>query len=170
VPDASTFLEVSTTLEGAKAAQRRLQRMDRIGRARVMFEAVKKAAAPMAARARELAPIRTGALRKAIELTKVRGVGGDQTVFVYTVGLGQLTKKSDFSEISLFKGPTFYAGILEYGAKTRGIRGLKGKGKGQPPGFKAFRYLRRAFRQKRQIARFNFSDHILRELVKEARR
>lgn len=148
------------TLQGAKELQLKFKRLEAVASARKMRAAVLKAARPIAARARELAPIKTGLLRRSIGIHPQPIGSGRKAEYAYTIGLPN----------HLFRGAAFYGGILEFGAKTRGVPFRTGKGSGEPPGIKPVRFLRKAFRQKRQIARFRFSDEILKQLSSEARR
>ena len=105
--------KATAVLTGDKQLNRVLRRLSGKDAKAAIRKGSRKALKPVLADARQLAPVRTGALRRSI---KVRAIKRSRTRVGSRVTTGKAT----------FTGPTFYGGFVEYGYTSRGGRTIAG--------------------------------------------
>ncbi len=137
---------------GAKPVERAFRLLPKTVARKVVVQAMRKAMKPIASQVKINAPIRTGATVTAV---KVKAAKRSRKGFGIDVRIGE----------GDFKGDQFYAAMVEYGTKDR-----RKKSTGQHVGkVKPRRFMRRAFRQKADMARRIASNEIGRGILREAK-
>lgn len=141
-------MEIKFSFEGARELETALKELPKSVASGALNAALKKAAEPMVAKARALAPVDTGALRKSI---KAHPVPSKQRAYAASIAIGPDRKH-------------FYGAILEKGTGPRKVK-KTGKMVGS---IAAHPFLRPAFDAHKEEAQKIFREVLWEIVVKKA--